>query len=361
MDRNSADSTRGTFSGLLTPEMLEKFYKDLDDRRIYSIRRIRFAHEQMEKFTRNHSSFVLQDINGKEQSLVCPNLVTDLENSPTQKLMIQYNTYAALADSSLITRDEWLFRWLPVKILVFFSDEYFSRQPPAYDYELEKKLEKDASYWNKHPEINAFLPKLKVNASKSTKVKKIVGLCVGQVGLSGYTDEHLRFSVYAKHLLAFDTAICLEQEYSESRTIKIHLYNPHYSDQDKIVLQKDGGKRVVIEESAPDILAMIDADTLVFAQDTEIWPWRQVIADITSGFNGPAAIFCTRIPFTGRPSSEDWNDFYESQDHNEARGGSVNRHVVAMFKRYTEIDCSQYHYLVPVGYMKPKPTEEAKP
>ncbi|KAF2438924.1 hypothetical protein P171DRAFT_504414 [Karstenula rhodostoma CBS 690.94] len=175
---------------------------------------------------------------------------------------------------------------------------------------------------------------LKAMSELEVPVKKIICFDLGSmrfatsnIGTEFFLHQHYTALDLAHHL---DAAIIFQ--------------DPDYDDDDKeflISLAKQSNINVKFLEP-PGGLLEIDESTLIFTTGRPTIPIKQLVADLTHEYRGPAGVFFEDIsPWTSAGvHQEEWTmenevmQFYSSDD---ALTDPLNKHVVNMLKNFKEV------------------------
>ncbi|KAF2661468.1 hypothetical protein K491DRAFT_746643 [Lophiostoma macrostomum CBS 122681] len=223
------------------------------------------------------------------------------------------------------------------KIPFFFyitNDVHTDTARPLNETELQRAIDDR----NNSPIRKNFLDSLN-SIERPPLIKKIIGFGISSlsaVGENKFGDFNLH-----EHLGAFDAAVALRKIYNQTEKMQVYFQDPFYSKNDKEWLEdyaekhygEDVSLTVII--NAFDGLLEIDEATFVYAPGIPMFPIRQIVADLTAPFNGPAAIMW--MDDIENPMPAVWTDEeelkrYKNPGAERSFVNPLNRHVAHMLK-----------------------------
>ena len=153
--------------------------------------------------------------------------------------------------------------------------------------------------WEKYKYRQDLIRHLEEHGPETAEVEQIVCFGLGYIGrpLDG---SHYRRS-YFQHLAACTIRDCLEEQHAKSleqsppRKIEIYAQDPSYCDKCRAELREK--HRIEVVEN-PYGFAKVDKNTFVLTFSPDI-PVRQIVADLTMEYQGPAGMLCDKIESDG--------------------------------------------------------------
>lgn len=210
--------------------------------------------------------------------------------------------------------------------MYYHRDVNFARSDRKLDVTKAKEVKDESSL--EREEVLEAMKKTEV------PVKKII--CFGLGTMRSATLRKSNETLLHQHYTALDLADHLR--------VPIIFQDPAYDDDDKSFLHslaKESNINIEFVDS-PNGLLNIDESTFVFATGRPAFPLKQLTADLTHEFGGPAAIFFEDISkwTSAGPKQKKWSiedeisHFYKGDN---ALLDPLNRHVVSMMKNFKQV------------------------
>jgi hypothetical protein len=241
-------------------------------------------------------TYEMVDLLGKKYEMTAKPTYCLSERDGTQlsmKIAVGYNSYQSMAEEDDVTALDHG-QAFPFAIW-HSSDNHMQHDCHGIGAQLIAWEEE----WEKSKYRQDLIRHLEEHGPKMVDVEQIVCFGLGPIGR--FSNEiHYRRS-YFQHLAACTVRDFLEEQQSKSleqippQKIEIYAQDPSYCDKCRAKLREKHGIEVV---ENPYGFAKVDSNTFVLTFSPDI-PVRQIVADLTIEYHGPAGMLCDEIESDG--------------------------------------------------------------